>query len=122
MATLDLLLHPVRLRILQALLDGHPSTTTQLRQRLPDIAPATMYRHVAVLAECERDLSPGSRDRGALRRVRRGALYQGARLLGLSGGEADVRVPDQQVGIVRVEAEALEERALGLRQAALGPQ
>lgn len=51
MATLDLLLHPVRLRILQALLDGHPSTTTQLRQRLPDIAPATMYRHVAVLAE-----------------------------------------------------------------------
>jgi DNA-binding transcriptional ArsR family regulator len=51
MATLDLLLHPVRLRILRALLDGHPSTTAQLRQRLPDIAPATMYRHVAVLAD-----------------------------------------------------------------------
>ncbi|MFD9702092.1 helix-turn-helix domain-containing protein [Lentzea sp. NPDC059081] len=51
MASLDLLLHPVRLRIVQALLDGHPSTTTQLRQRLPEIAPATMYRHVAVLAE-----------------------------------------------------------------------
>jgi DNA-binding transcriptional ArsR family regulator len=51
MATLDLLLHPVRLRILQASLDGHPRTTTQLRRQLPDIAPATMYRHVAVLAE-----------------------------------------------------------------------
>ncbi|HEX7305524.1 helix-turn-helix domain-containing protein [Lentzea sp.] len=51
MASLDLLLHPVRLRIVQALLDGHPSTTTQLRQRLPEVAPATMYRHVAVLAE-----------------------------------------------------------------------
>jgi DNA-binding transcriptional ArsR family regulator len=51
MATLDLLLHPVRLRILHSLLDGHPATTTQLRQRMPDIAPATMYRHVAVLVE-----------------------------------------------------------------------
>jgi len=50
MASLDLLLHPVRLRILQAMLDGHPSTTAQLRDRLPDIAPATMYRHVAALA------------------------------------------------------------------------
>lgn len=50
MASLDLLLHPVRLRILQALLDGHPSTTTQLRERLPDIPPATMYRHIAALA------------------------------------------------------------------------
>jgi DNA-binding transcriptional ArsR family regulator len=50
MATLDLLLHPVRLRIMRALLDGHPATTTQLRERLPDIPPATMYRHVATLA------------------------------------------------------------------------
>lgn len=49
MASLDLLLHPVRLRILQAMLDGHPSTTAQLRARLPDIAPATMYRHIAAL-------------------------------------------------------------------------
>lgn len=51
MATLDLLLHPVRLRIVRAMLDGRPSTTSQLRERLPDIPPATMYRHVAVLAE-----------------------------------------------------------------------
>jgi DNA-binding transcriptional ArsR family regulator len=51
MATADLLLHPVRMRILQALFDADPLTTTQLRDRLPDIAPATMYRHIAVLAE-----------------------------------------------------------------------
>ncbi|GHH29509.1 helix-turn-helix domain-containing protein [Lentzea cavernae] len=51
MATSDLLLHPVRMRVVQAMLDGRPSTTTQLRQRLPEIAPATMYRHVAVLAD-----------------------------------------------------------------------
>ncbi|GHH31446.1 helix-turn-helix domain-containing protein [Lentzea cavernae] len=51
MATADLLLHPVRMRILQALFETDPLTTAQLRERLPDIAPATMYRHVAVLAE-----------------------------------------------------------------------
>jgi DNA-binding transcriptional ArsR family regulator len=50
MATLDLLLHPVRLRILRTFLDGHPATTAQLRERLPDVPPATMYRHVAALA------------------------------------------------------------------------
>ncbi|MCG5435405.1 helix-turn-helix domain-containing protein [Micromonospora foliorum] len=51
MATADLLLHPVRMRILQTLFDTDPLTTTQLRDRLPDIPPATMYRHIAVLAE-----------------------------------------------------------------------
>jgi len=51
MATADLLLHPVRMRILQTLFDADPMTTAQLRDRLPDIAPATMYRHIAVLAD-----------------------------------------------------------------------
>ncbi|QUQ64529.1 helix-turn-helix domain-containing protein [Kutzneria sp. CA-103260] len=51
MATADLLLHPVRMRILQTLFDADPMTTTQLRDRMPDIAPATMYRQIAVLAD-----------------------------------------------------------------------
>jgi DNA-binding transcriptional ArsR family regulator len=51
MATADLLLHPVRMRILQTLFDADPMTTTQLRDRIPDVAPATMYRQIAVLAE-----------------------------------------------------------------------
>ena len=51
MASADLLLHPVRMRILQTLFDADPLTTAQLRERLPDIPPATMYRHIAVLAE-----------------------------------------------------------------------
>src|SRR3954468_141820 len=51
MATADLLLHPVRMRILQTLFDADPMTTAQLRERLLDIAPATMYRHIAVLAD-----------------------------------------------------------------------
>ncbi|GAA4612609.1 helix-turn-helix domain-containing protein [Saccharopolyspora hordei] len=51
MASADLLLHPVRARILKTLFGSDPLTTAQLRERLPDIPPATMYRHVAVLAE-----------------------------------------------------------------------
>jgi DNA-binding transcriptional ArsR family regulator len=51
MATLDLLLHPVRLRIVRAVLDGHPLTTSQLRARIPDVSTATMYRQVALLTE-----------------------------------------------------------------------
>ncbi len=51
MASTDVLLHPVRLRIVQSLFDSEPLTTAQLRDRLGDIPPATMYRHVAVLVE-----------------------------------------------------------------------
>ncbi|MEU4833597.1 helix-turn-helix domain-containing protein [Streptosporangium sp. NPDC023615] len=51
MSTADLLLHPVRMRILQTLFDTDPMTTAQLRDRLPDIAPATMYRQIAVLTD-----------------------------------------------------------------------
>ena len=50
MATADLLLHPVRLRILQTLSAAGPLTTPQLRDRLPDVSPATLYRHVSALA------------------------------------------------------------------------
>lgn len=41
----------MRTRIPQALFDADPLTTGRLRERLPDIAQATMYRHVAVPAE-----------------------------------------------------------------------
>lgn len=48
-ASADLLLHPVRLRIVQAFLGDRALTTTQLRAELPDVAPATLYRQVARL-------------------------------------------------------------------------
>lgn len=41
----DLLLHPLRLRIVQALV-GRPSTAGQLGELLDDVAPATLYRHL----------------------------------------------------------------------------
>ena len=51
MATADLLLHPVRLRIVQAFLGDRALTTSQLRSELPEVAPATLYRHVRRLVD-----------------------------------------------------------------------
>jgi DNA-binding transcriptional ArsR family regulator len=50
MATAELLLHPVRLRIVQAFLGDRSLTTAELLDELPDVPPATLYRHVATLA------------------------------------------------------------------------
>ena len=44
----DLLLHPVRLRILQALA-GRAATPLELKNRLGDVAQASLYRHLAQL-------------------------------------------------------------------------
>jgi DNA-binding transcriptional ArsR family regulator len=49
-ATAEILLHPVRLRIVLAL-GAQQMTTSQLAERLPDVAHATLYRQVATLAE-----------------------------------------------------------------------
>jgi DNA-binding transcriptional ArsR family regulator len=51
MTSADLLLHPVRLRILQAFLGDRALTTTQLRAELGDVPPASLYRHVARLVD-----------------------------------------------------------------------
>jgi DNA-binding transcriptional ArsR family regulator len=51
MDTIELLLHPVRLRIVHALSGGRSLTTAQLRARMPDVSKATMYRHVSLLIE-----------------------------------------------------------------------
>jgi DNA-binding transcriptional ArsR family regulator len=50
MDPVELLLHPVRLRIVHAL-SGRTVTTAGLCARLPDVSQATVYRHVALLAE-----------------------------------------------------------------------
>lgn len=48
--TKDLLLHPIRLRIVQALA-GAPMTPLQLKERLGDVPQATLYRHLNQLAD-----------------------------------------------------------------------
>jgi hypothetical protein len=50
-ATADLLLHPVRLRVVQALLGDRAMTTGDLHAELPDVPVATLYRQVGVLAD-----------------------------------------------------------------------
>jgi hypothetical protein len=51
MTSADLLLHPVRLRILQAFLGDRALRTSDLRAELPDVAPASLYRHIARLVD-----------------------------------------------------------------------
>jgi hypothetical protein len=50
-ATADLLLHPVRLRIVQAFLGDRALTTAQVREELPDVPAGSLYRHVARLVD-----------------------------------------------------------------------
>lgn len=51
MASADLLLHPVRLRVVQAFLGDRVLTTAELHELLPDVPTATLYRHVATLTD-----------------------------------------------------------------------
>lgn len=51
MTSAGVLLHPVRLRIVAAFLGERTLTTAQLAAELGDVPAASLYRHVAVLAE-----------------------------------------------------------------------
>jgi Helix-turn-helix domain len=70
MASADLLLHPVRLRIVQAFLGDRALTTAQLSAELADVPPASLYRHVAKLvAAGVLQVVAQRRVRGALERT-----------------------------------------------------
>ncbi|SDX99416.1 Helix-turn-helix domain-containing protein [Micromonospora pattaloongensis] len=72
MASADLLLHPVRLRIVQVFLGDRALTTAELRDELPDVPPATLYRHVGTLADGEvLEVVAERRVRGAVERTYR---------------------------------------------------
>ncbi|HUZ21531.1 MAG TPA: helix-turn-helix domain-containing protein [Acidimicrobiales bacterium] len=51
MASADLLLHPVRLRLVKAFLGDRALTTTQLAAELDDVPAGSIYRHVALLTK-----------------------------------------------------------------------
>jgi hypothetical protein len=51
MTSADLLLHPVRLRIVKAFLGDRALTTTQLAAELDDVPAGSLYRHVALLTK-----------------------------------------------------------------------
>ncbi|WHY75555.1 helix-turn-helix domain-containing protein [Neobacillus sp. WH10] len=50
--TIDVILHPVRMRIIQALINQQ-ITAYQLKEILPDIPQASLYRHIKKLVEAE---------------------------------------------------------------------
>lgn len=70
MASVDLLLHPVRLRIVQAFLGDRALTTSQLRAEIADVPAGSLYRHVARLVEAGvLSVVAERRVRGALERT-----------------------------------------------------
>ncbi len=69
-ATADLLLHPVRLRIVQAFLGDRALTTANLSAELSDVPAASLYRHVArLVAAGVLQVVAERRVRGALERT-----------------------------------------------------
>lgn len=49
---IDVVLHPVRWRVIQALM-GRQLTTSELKERLVGVAATTLYRQVGILAEAD---------------------------------------------------------------------
>ena len=83
--------HPLRLRILQEMA-GRERTTAQLREALPDIPQATLYRHVAVLVKAEvLAVSSQRRVRGAVERT----YVLGERMARVDRADLDALSDDQ---------------------------
>ncbi|MEU0570987.1 helix-turn-helix domain-containing protein [Nonomuraea sp. NPDC005983] len=69
---LELLAHPVRLRIVHAMRGGRALTTAQLCARIPDASKAMLYRHVDLLAASGiLEVADERRVRGAVERTYR---------------------------------------------------
>jgi DNA-binding transcriptional ArsR family regulator len=80
--SLDLLVHPVRLRIVFAMSGGQTRTTSDLCARLPGVPKTSVYRHVGLLADAGvLEVAAEQRVRGAVERhyrLRRGRAAIGA--------------------------------------------
>ena len=70
MSSAELLLHPVRLRIVKAFLGDRALATRQLADELPDVPPGSLYRHIALLVNAGvLQVVAERRVRGALERT-----------------------------------------------------
>lgn len=107
MDTMTLLLHPVRLRIVQAISDERVFTTSQLCDRLPDVSKATMYRQVALLADGGLvEMVDEQRIRGAVERSYR--LRRGHAVIATEDA-ARMTADDHRRGLAAVIASVLAE-------------
>lgn len=103
----ELVLNPLRLRVMHAVLDGLPFTTTELCERLPDVSKATVYRQVAVLVKAGLlGVASEERVRGAVERTYR--LYPARTALDLETIAA-MTVDDHQRGFAAAIAALLAE-------------
>lgn len=48
---MKLILHPVRMKVIQSLVNGRKLTVQQLTERMKDVPQATLYRHINMLLE-----------------------------------------------------------------------
>ncbi len=62
----DLILHPLRLRIIETLVNSEPLTPQEMRMRLPGVAQATLYRHLKILTDSGIKMSPANDRCGVL--------------------------------------------------------
>jgi AcrR family transcriptional regulator len=105
--TTELLLHPVRLRIVQAGFDGRALTTSDLCARMPDVSKATVYRQVALLVEGRLlEVDGEQRVRGAVERRYR--LHQ-ARAAMDADAIAAMTLDDHRRGFTALTASLLAE-------------
>ena len=69
MTPTELLLHPVRLRIIHALSGGRSRTAGQLCDRMPDVPRTSVYRHLGLLVDGRMlEIGDERRVRGAVER------------------------------------------------------
>ncbi|MEI6624314.1 MAG: helix-turn-helix domain-containing protein [Actinomycetes bacterium] len=84
MATPHVLTHPIRLRIVMALVGDRQLTTYEIAEEMPDVPTATLYRHIAALSDAGvLDVVAERRVRGAVERTF--ALRPGGGLVGQAG-------------------------------------
>lgn len=70
MAATHVLTHPIRLRVVLALVGGRELTTAQIAEEMPDIPQASLYRHIAALSDAEvLEVVAERRVRGAVERT-----------------------------------------------------
>lgn len=70
-----LILHPVRMKIIQTLIGGRMLTVQQMAERLPDVPQATLYRHLNLLLKGGvLEIAEEKQVRGAVERTYRLAL------------------------------------------------
>jgi hypothetical protein len=91
-ASADLLLHPVRLRIVKAFLGDRALTTAQLAAELDDVPAGSLYRHVALLTRAAvLQVVAERRVRGAVERTYTLRLFAAR----IGPGEAAAMSPDE---------------------------